>query len=144
MNFQIGLHLKKWPWYIKNSFSGYRMETNKWKTFKVHWPYRLEITCHGYNDLNWGLKKSLFSRSRPASCGRGEGDINTQTAILYDTLKKNKMWCKHGATVYWSKARTIWVYHRSDANGMALEWSFERLIGYWCGKIGKQYVCQLI
>ena len=37
----IRLHLKKWLCYSKNSNSGYRMETNKWKTLEVHWPHRL-------------------------------------------------------------------------------------------------------
>ena len=138
--------MKKWPCYIKNSSSVYWMETNKWRTFEVHWPYRL---VNHISWIQWGLKlrfkkKCLFSRSRPSSCGEGEGNINTQITIWHGRVKKEKMWCQHSATVDWSKARTIWVYHRSDANGMALEWSFERLIGYWCGKIGKQYVCQLI
>ena len=43
---------------------------------------------HGY--LNLGFKISLFSRSRPSSCGEGEVDRNTQTAILHDRSKKNK------------------------------------------------------
>ena len=39
-DFHIRLHLKKWPCYIKNSSSGYQMETNKGRT-EVHWTYRL-------------------------------------------------------------------------------------------------------
>ena len=93
--------------------------------------------------LNWGLKKSLFSRSRPTTCGDGKGDINTQIALLHGRVK-NKMWCQHGATVDWIKLGAIWVCHRSDSNGIALWWSFEKLMGYWCEKIGKQYICQFI
>ena len=52
-DFRVRLHLKKWPYYIKNSSSVYWMETNKWRTFEVHWPYRL---VNHMSWIQWGLK----------------------------------------------------------------------------------------
>jgi len=83
------------------------METNKWRTSEVHWPYRLVSHMSWIQwDLNWGLKTFIFFSSRPASCEKAEGDINTQIATLHCRVKNNKMWCEHGAAVDWSKARS--------------------------------------
>ena len=145
-DFHVRLHLKKWPYYIKNSSSGSRKETNKWRTYEAHWPYRL---LNHMSWIQWGLKlrfkkKSLFSQSRPASWGEGEGDINTQTAILHGSVKKNKMWSHHGLQWIEVQLGATWVCHMNDSNGIALWWRFEKLMGYWCAKIGKQYIFQFI
>ena len=63
-DFHVQLHLKKWPCYIKKSSSGYWRETNKWRPFEVHWPYRL--VSH-ISWVQWGLqlrfeKVSIFQK----------------------------------------------------------------------------------